>query len=316
MKVFLAGATGAVGRPLCRQLLEAGHEVVGTTRSPGKAKSLEALGVGPAIVDALDAEGVLAAVAEAAPEVVISQLTDLPTDMNDAEDKLSDNDRARVEGTRNLLAAARDSGVRQVIAQSLAFAYHPDGGDGPADEEDPLFLDAPEPFRSSAIKLDRMEREVIGTDELTGTVLRYGFFYGPGTWFAPDGSAVAELRRRRLPRVGSGGGMWSMCHVEDAASACVAAVERGAGGVFNVCDDRAVPTAELIPAMARAAGAPRPMRVPTFLARWIAGTYVVYLMTAVRGASNARAKRALGWEPSRPDPIEGLERALSAPAPD
>lgn len=315
MKIFLAGATGAVGKPLCRKLIDAGHEVVGTTRSPRKARTLESRGVEPAVLDVLDADAVSAAVRAAEPEVVISQLTDLPANMNDAEDKLADNDRARVEGTRNLLAAARASGARQLIAQSLAFAYHPSGGPGLASEDDPLYLDAPEPFRSSAVKLDRMEREVIGAEGPAGTVLRYGFFYGPGTWFAPDGSAVTELQKRRLPRVGSGEGAWSMCHVEDAASACLAAVERGVEGIFNVCDDRPVPSRELIPAMARAAGAPRPLWVPAFLARLIAGTYSVYLMTEIRGASNARAKGELGWEPSRPDPTEGLERALSGSDP-
>lgn len=314
MKVFIAGATGAVGRPLCRQLIERGHEVVGMTRSPDRADELEASGVNAVVADALDPDAVAAALASARPGAVASQLTDLPSEMIDAEQKYPDNDRARLEGTANLLAGARECGARRFIAQSLAFAYHPDGGPRPATENERLYADAPEPFGASARGLVRMESEVCEAEGIAGVVLRYGFFYGPGTWFAPGGSAIGELRKRRLPKVGSGDGLWSMCHVEDAAGACVAAVESDTSGVFNVCDDRPIRSAELIEAIARIAGTPRPLRVPAFLARWIAGEYTVYLMCDVRAASNEGIKRELGWKPSYPEPIEGLERVL-APAP-
>lgn len=305
MKVLVAGATGAIGRPLCAALSAGGHEVWGMTRSPEKAAGLERRGVRPLLADALDPAAVREAIERAAPEVVVSQLTDLPESMDEAESKLADNDRVRVEGTLNLLGAAEAVGAR-LIAQSIAFAYDPDG-EGLASEEDPLIADAPEPFGASRDALVRMEEAVVGAG---GTVLRYGFFYGPGTWFCAGGDAVSQLRKRRLPRVGGGEGVWSLLHIDDAVGATVAAVESGAVGIFNVCDDRPIPTREWIPAVAEAAGAPRPIRIPKLVARLIAGRYVVYLMCEVRGADNAKAKRELDWTPTRPDPLEGLQRIV------
>lgn len=306
MKVFVAGATGAIGRPLCRALVEAGHEVLGMTRSPERVEELERDGLQGVVADAFDAEAVREAVERAAPEVVVSQLTDLPQKMDEAEDKLADNDRARVEGTANLLAAARPVGAR-LIAQSIAFAYEPEG-EGLATEEDPLVADAPEPFDASVDALARMEHSVVAAG---GAILRYGFFYGPGTWMGDGGDAIEQLRKRRMPGIGSGDGIWSFLHIDDAAAATVAAVETDATGLFNICDDRPLPTSEWIPAMAEAAGAPRPFRIPKLLARLIAGHYVVYLMCEARGASNAKAKRELGWSPMYPDPLQGIREVLA-----
>ncbi|MGI8632218.1 MAG: NAD-dependent epimerase/dehydratase family protein [Solirubrobacterales bacterium] len=306
----MAGATGAVGRPLCAQLFDAGHEVVGLTRSAEKATGLASRGVEPVVADALDASAVAAAVADAQPEVVVSQLTDLPADFNAAGDRAAANDRVREQGTRNLLVAARASGARRIVAQSLGFAYRP-GGTGLATEDEPLYADGPSPLDATVRSLEVMESEVLGVQELGGVVLRYGFFYGPGSWYGKGGSAVHDLRRRRLPKVGAGEGVWSFCHVDDAASACVTAVEGTATGTFNICDDHPAAVAEWLPTLAHAAGAPPPLRAPALVARLVAGRYPAYLMTEVRGAANDRAKRELGWSPRWPDWRDGFREGLA-----
>lgn len=302
MRVFVAGATGAIGRPLCSRLAEAGHDVVGTTRSESKLGLLERLGVAGAVCDALDRAAMVEAVERARPDVAVSQLTDLPERMGEAEDHLEANDRARNEGTLNLLAGAERVGAR-TIAQSIAWIYDPDRP-GPAEEGEPVHPDPPAPFDASLERLLGMEGEVVAAG---GLVLRYGFLYGPGTWFAPDGDAVSQLRKRMLPRVGGGEGVWSFVHVEDAAAATVAAIEAPAvDGVLNVCDDEPIPSAEWLPLLAEASGAPKPLPAPRFLARWIAGRYAVALMCEIRGVDNARAERELGWEPSRRTVREGF----------
>ena len=309
MRVFLAGATGAIGRPLVRLLLAGGHEVTGMTRSPERADALRASGAEAVLADALDASAVTDAVAGARPDALIHQLTAIPARI-DPRKVIRDfelTDRLRTEGTAHLLAAAAGAGVQRVIAQGVAFAYAP----GPAGtvhrEQDPLNADPPAQFRRSAAALADLERQVLGAG---GTVLRYGYFYGPRTAIAPDGGIGAEVARRRMPIVGAGGGVWSFIHVEDAAAATVAALAAGRPGAFNIVDDEPAPVREWLPALAAALGAPPPRRVPALIARPLAGSYGVMTMTRAQGASNARAKDELGWAPSIASWREGFRTRL------
>ncbi|HEX4563938.1 MAG TPA: NAD(P)-dependent oxidoreductase [Solirubrobacteraceae bacterium] len=311
MKVLVAGATGVIGRRLVPQLLAGGHEVTALARSRQSARAAEALGARPVQADALDAEATMSAVGEAAPEVLIHQLTSLPRriDPRHIERDFVFNDRLRSEGTRHLVAAAQASGTRRVIAQSIAFMYAPGPPGTIHPESDPLLSDeqAPQSFRRSARAVRELESAVLAAD---GVVLRYGYFYGPGSAIAPDGSAGEDVARRRLPVVGGGGGVWSFVHVDDAASATVAALERGRPGAYNVVDDEPARVSEWLPAFADAVGAPKPWRAPAFLARLAAGSYGVATMTRAQGASNELAKAELGWAPAHPSWREGFRSAL------
>ncbi len=309
MRVFLAGATGVIGRRLVPALLASGHEVTAMCRSAERAEQARAAGAEAAIADALDASAVAEAVAQARPDAVVNQLTALPKriDPRHIERDFERNDRLRSEGSRILAGAARGAGVPRLIAQSIAFMYEPGPNGAIHSEEDPLVLDPPASFARTANAVKTLEQTTL---DAGGTVLRYGYFYGPGSAIAPDGSIVADLRRRRMPVVGSGAGVWSFVHVDDAAAATVLAL--GAPpGVYNVVDDDPAPVAEWLPALAQAAGAPRPMRVPAFLARLAAGEYGVAVMTGAQGASNERARSELAWEPGRRSWREGFAAALS-----
>jgi 2-alkyl-3-oxoalkanoate reductase len=295
--VFVAGASGAIGRPLVPMLVQAGHEVTGTTRSDQRAEAIRAAGATPAVVDALDAEALRQAVEQAAPEVIVHQLTALPHRFEPRRKDLYDaTNRIRREGTSNLLDAARAAGARRFLCQSIAFAYRPGARPEVMDEETPLALGAPPPFGEGVRAIDEMERAVLGAENLEGLVLRYGWFYGPGTFFAEDGSTAADVRRRRFPIIGKGAGLFSYVHVDDAAAATVAAVERGAPGVYNVVDDEPAAMRDWLPAYAEAIGARPPRRVPVWLARLIAGRMAAGIEVQP-GASNAKAKRELGWQP-------------------
>ena len=309
MRVFVAGATGAIGRPLTRALLAAGHEVTGTTRSEERAEGIRAAGARAAVCDALNPAALERAVVEAAPEVVVHQLTALPHRFNPRNRRLYDaTNRLRSEGTRNLIAAAQVAGVRRLACQSIAFAYRPGARAEVKDEEAPLFVDAPPPFGESIRVIETMEREVLGAEGIDGVVLRYGWFYGPGTFYAEDGSMANDVRKRRFPVIGEGAGLFSFVHVDDAASATVAAVERGAPGIYNVVDDEPVPHREWLPEYARALGAKRPRRVPVWLARLVAGRIAAYA-NRQPGASNAKARRELGWAPHWESWREGFHAA-------
>jgi nucleoside-diphosphate-sugar epimerase len=297
MRVFVAGAAGAVGRPLVAQLVAAGHEVTGSTRSQQRAEAIRTAGATPAVVDALDADALREALERAAPEVVVHELTSLPDRFDPRKaDIYAATNRVRSEGTRNLLAASRAAGARRFVCQSIAFAYAPRSKPEVLDEDAPLAMDAPPPFGEGVRVVDEMERAVLGAEGLEGLVLRYGWFYGPGTYFGEDGSMTADVRKRRFPVIGSGAGLWSFIHVDDAAGATVAAVERGAAGLYNVVDDEPGAMRDWIPAFAQAVGARPPRRVPVWLARLIAGRMAT-MVNVQPGASNAKAKRELGWEP-------------------
>jgi 2-alkyl-3-oxoalkanoate reductase len=297
MRVFVAGASGAIGRSLVPRLVAAGHEVTGTTRSEQRAEAIRAAGATPAVVDALDAQALRREVEHAAPEVVVHELTALPDRFDPRQSDIYDaTNRVRGEGTRNLLDAARIAGARRFVCQSIAFSYAPGPRPEVMDEDAPLNLAAPPPFSEAIHAIAEMERTVLEGGGLQALVLRYGWLYGPGTYFAEDGSTAQDVRRRRFPVIGSGAGLFSFIHVDDAAQATVAAVERGGPGVYNVVDDEPAAMRDWVPVYAEAIGARRPRRVPVWLARLIAGK-MASEVNRQPGASNAKAKRELGWEP-------------------
>jgi nucleoside-diphosphate-sugar epimerase len=304
MRVFVAGATGVIGAPLVDQLLEAGHAVTAMTRSDLRAAQLDEAGAEPVVCDVFDADGVRAALAAASPEVVVHQLTSLPPrlDWGDVH-VFDDNNRVRTEGTRNLVAAALATGARRVVAQSIAFAYAPVGG--PVKDEDAaLFTDAPAPFGGVVAALVEHERRVTGTPGIEGLVLRYGLLYGHGTWHDRRGSTAADIVAGRVPLVEGATGMYSWLHVDDAASAAVAALERGAPGIYNVVDDEPAPQPEWLPALAQALGADPPPAAA-------APAPPEALEMSLRGASNAKAKRELGWRPRYASWREGFAASLA-----
>jgi nucleoside-diphosphate-sugar epimerase len=319
MKVFVAGATGAIGRALVPQLVARRHEVVGMTRSASKQDLVRSLGARPVVADALDPGAVAQAVASAEPEVIVHQLTALsgPMSMRDARhpERFSGaimTNRLRTEATDHLLAAGRAVGAQRFVAQSIA-AFRFAGTGGPVQtEDDPLDPDPPAALRTGQAAILYLERAVTTIEWGEGLALRYGGFYGPGTGIslAPDAVMAAPIRKRRFPIVGDGGGVWSHIHIEDAAGATEVAVERGRPGVYNVVDDDPAPVREWLPVLASALGAKPPRRVPRWLARLLAGEAATVMMTEVKGASNAKAKRELGWEPRyaswRQGFVEGL----------
>jgi 2-alkyl-3-oxoalkanoate reductase len=315
MRVFLAGASGAIGRPLVPRLLAAGHEVTGMTRSEEGAERIRTAGARAAVVDVFDREALRAAVGESGAEVVIHELTALPERMSFRDKQLyTATNRVRGEGTRNLMEAARAAGARRFVCQSVAFLYEPAGGFVKT-EEDATIRDAPAPFGDGIRALLQMERTVTSAEDLEGLVLRYGFFYGPGTHYGADGMYASEVRRRRLPVVGAGTGVTSFIHIEDAADATVAAVSRGAPGIYNITDDEPAPMHDWVPVYAAAAGAKPPRRVPVWLARLVAGKPVASFALELRGASNEKAKRELGWEPAHPSWRTGFAESMGGQPP-
>jgi nucleoside-diphosphate-sugar epimerase len=313
MRVFLAGATGAIGTQLVPMLLDGGHQVTALARSAEKAQALQAAGCETAVADALDGDAVADAVAQARPEAVIHQLTAIPArlDPRKIERDFELTDRLRTEGTCHLVAAAQAAGASRILAQSIAFAYAP----GPVGtvhvESDPLLSDPPGQFRRSAQAIVELERRVL---EAGGLVLRYGYYYGPGTSISREGSLGREVARRRLPIVGGGTGVWSFIHIEDAARATVAALTRGTTGAYNIVDDEPARVSEWIPALAAALDAKPPLRLPAWLARPLAGEYGVMTMTRAQGASNAKAKAELGWTPRFASWRKGFRRGIGGQA--
>ncbi len=305
MRVFVAGATGAIGRALLPQLMAAGHEPIAMTRSPEKADTLRTRGIETFVCDAYDAPGLVRVVTDARADQIVHLLTDLPAEINMRrfERELESTGRLRREGTRNLLAAARAAGVVRIVGESIAFAYA-SKGDLVKDEDAPLAT-ATLPFVVEP--LAELERQLL---DAGGIVLRYGQLYGPGTSFTKDGSWATGLRRRRLPIVGAGSGLFSFVHVDDAASATVAALEHRGPATYNVVDDEPAPIREWIPFYTRTVGAPSPWHVPAWIGRLAAGAIAVDMMNELRGASNARIKRELGWQPKYASWREGFQTAL------
>ena len=307
MRVFVAGATGAIGRQLVPRLVAAGHEVHGMTRSESKQGMLDELGAVPVVADALDREQVAEAVGRARPDVIVHQLTALSGVERYTERDAAPTNRLRTEGTDHLLSAGQAVGVRRFVAQGVAGygAYARSGGPVKS-EEDPLDPAPVRQMRETLAAIRHLEEAVLGARWTEGIVLRYGAFYGPGTSLASGEEQFELVRRRKFPLVGDGGGVWSFIHVADAAQATVAAVEHGSNGVYNVVDDDPAPVAEWLPALAQTLGAKKPMRVPRLIGRLFAGEPGVVMMTEIRGASNAKAKRELAWRPAHPSWRQGL----------
>jgi nucleoside-diphosphate-sugar epimerase len=311
MRVFVAGATGTIGKQLVPRLVEAGHEVHGMTRSESKQAMLYELGAVPVVADALDPDQVAEAVARARPDVIVHQLTAIGAiDIRHFDRDFALTNRLRTEGTDHLLSAGQAMGVRRFVAQGVAGygAYARTGGPMKS-EEDPLDPTPAREMRQTLVAIRHLEEAVLGAEWTEGIVLRYGVFYGPGTSLAPGAEQFELVRRRRFPLVGDGGGVWSFIHVADAAAATVAAVERGTRGVYNVVDDDPAPVAVWLPALAQTLGAKKPMRVPRFIGRLFAGEAGVVMMTELRGASNAKAKRELTWRPAHPSWRQGFAAA-------
>jgi nucleoside-diphosphate-sugar epimerase len=314
MKVLVAGAAGAIGKQLVPKLVANGHDVVGITRSPAKRDALRALGARPVIADALDADEVMRAVQDAEPDVIVHQLTALAgsLDLRHFDRSFALTSRLRTEGTDNLLRAARDIGLRRFVAQSYAGWPFERTGGAVKTEDDPLDPTPAAPMRQALAAIRYLEQAVTGAQWTEGIALRYGGFYGPGTSFSAGGESTEMLRKRKFPLVGDGAGVWSFVHIEDAADATVAAVERGRRGVYNIVDDDPAPVAEWLPVAAEAAGAKPPRHVPRWLGRVVAGEAAAVMMTEVRGASNAKAKTQLGWQPRHASWRAGFEEAVAA----
>jgi nucleoside-diphosphate-sugar epimerase len=311
MRVFVAGATGAIGKQLVPRLVEAGHEVHGMTRSESKQAMLHELGAVPVVADALDPDQVAEAVGRARPEVIVHQLTAIgAVDMRHFDRDFALTNRLRTEGTDHLLSAGQAVGVRRFVAQGVGgYGTYARTGGPVKTEEDPRDPTPAREMRETLAAIRHLEEAVLGARWTEGLVLRYGVFYGPGTSLAPGAEQFELVRRRKFPLVGDGGGVWSFIHVADAAEATVAAVERGSRGAYNVVDDDPAPVAKWLPALAQELGAKKPMRLPRFIGRLFAGEAGVVMMTDVRGASNAKAKRELGWRPAHPSWRDGFAAA-------
>jgi nucleoside-diphosphate-sugar epimerase len=313
MRVFVAGATGALGKQLVPMLVANGHDVVGMTRTEAKRDQLRSLRAQPVVADALDADAVGRAVGEAEPDVIVHELTAIPPaiDMRRFDREFALTNRLRTEGTDHLLSAGRAVGVTRFVAQSNAVMYARTGG--PIKREDAPLDDAPPPaMRQGLAALRHLEAAVMGAQWTEGVVLRYGWFYGPGTSIALDplGSQIELVRKRRLPIVGGGTGVWSFIHIEHAATATVAAVEGGPAGIYNVVDDEPARVSEWAPVLAAVVGAKRPLRVPRWVGRLAAGEWAVTAMTEIRGGANDKAKHELDWRLRYPSWRQGFAEGL------
>jgi nucleoside-diphosphate-sugar epimerase len=311
MKIFLAGATGAAGQALIPLLTSHGHTVTGTTRSPSKMDLLRGLGAEPVVVDGLDRDGIRAAVATTRPDAIIHEMTALggDLDLRRFERSFAATNRLRTEGTDHLLEAARETGVEHFIAQSYAAWPYIRTGGPVKTEDDPLDPDPPKQVRTTLAAIRHLESAVTGAG---GIALRYGGFYGPGTSLAldPPGEQTQMVRRRRFPIVGNGAGVWSLVHIRDAAAATFAAIDQGEPGVYNVVDDDPAPVTVFLPELAKDIGAKPPRHLPRWLGRLAGGEAAVIMMTDIRGASNAKAKRQLGWQLQYPSWRLGFKDGL------
>jgi len=312
MRIFVAGASGAVGKHLIPLLREAGHVVIGTTRSAEKAEYLRAQGVQAEILDALDRRATVSAVMRARPDAIVHQLTAISAKLNlrrfDREFALTN--RLRTEGTDNLLAAARAAGVRRVVAQSFAGWIYERAGGSVKTEDDPLDPEPPAAFRRTLDAIRYLEATLHAAEPIETIALRYGWFYGPATSICRGGALLDAIRRRQLPLVGSGTGIWSFIHIADAAAATAAAVERGVPGIYNVADDEPAPVREWLPFLADAIRERPPRHLPSWLARMLIGHHGIVLMNEIRGCSNRKVKAALDWRPRYPSWRTGFIEGL------
>jgi nucleoside-diphosphate-sugar epimerase len=313
MKIFIAGASGAVGRRLLPMLARRGHSVVATTRSAQRVTELRTLGAEPVVVDAFDRAAVVRAIESARPEVVVHQLTALAhaKSLKHFDREFAATNRLRTEGTDNLLAGARAAGVQRFIAQSFTGWTNPREGSRVKNEDDPLDPHPPHTMQQTLDAIRYLERAVSEASGVHAIVLRYGYLYGPGTSFAPGGDILEAVRSRRFPIVGSGAGVWSFVHVDDIAMATVIAAESAPSGLYNVVDDEPAEAGTWLPELARVVGAKPPRHVPVWLARLMIGDAGVALMTQSRGSSNVKIKRAFAWQPLYRTWRDGFRRGLS-----
>jgi nucleoside-diphosphate-sugar epimerase len=312
MKIFIAGATGAVGRPLVSACIKAGHSVIGLTRTPVKADLIRAMGAEPAVADGLDASAISAVMASARPDAVIHEMTSLAgtTDLRNFDRTFAGSNRLRTRGTDILLAAARESGVRRFIAQSYCGWPYARGGEAIKTEADALDPDPPAELRATLEAIRYVEKTVTGSANPEGIVLRYGSFYGPGTGMM-ERAMLDQIRKRRTPLIGDGAGWWSFVHVEDAAAATLQALEHGKpGSIYNIVDDDPAQVREWLPALAEIVGAKRPFHLPAWIARIVAGEHLVTMMTQVRAGSNRKARTEFGWQPRHPSWREGFSEII------
>ena len=315
MKVFVAGATGAVGRPLVSALIAAGHSVVGLTRTAANAEVVKRMGAAPVIADGLDAAAIHTAIGASQPDAIIHEMTDLAgaSDLRRFDRTFASSNELRTRGTDILLAAAREYGVKRFIAQSYCGWNYARVGGPIKTETDALDADPPAEFRAALKAIKHLEQAVTGSSNPQGIVLRYGSFYGPGTGMLSR-VMVEQLRRRRVPLIGDGAGWWSFVHVDDAAAATVKALERGKpGSIYNITDDEPAQVREWLPALANMLGAARPFRLPAWIARIVAGEHLVLMMTQARAGSNAKARAELGWMPAHSSWREGFSEIARQP---
>jgi nucleoside-diphosphate-sugar epimerase len=312
MRVFVAGATGAVGSRLIPLLVSAGHSVLGLTRTPGKAEAIRRAGADVAVVDALDGVAIRQAVIKAKPDVIVHEMTALSgvSHLRRFDRIFTLTNRLRTEGLDHLLAAAKQAGTRRVVAQSFGGWPFARTGGPVKTENDPLDPEPPKQLRRTLDAIRYLESKTTGAFDGEGVVLRYGAFYGPETGML-DRSMIDQLRRRRVPLIGDANGWWSFLHIDDAAAATAIAIERGAAGIYNIVDDEPAPVREWLPALAALVGAKPPLRVPKWLARLIAGEHIVTMMTETRAASNAKAKRDLSWRPVHASWRQGFAEVLA-----
>jgi nucleoside-diphosphate-sugar epimerase len=312
MRVFLAGATGAIGQRLVPLLVDAGHEVVGSTRTPSKVDGLRLNGAIPVVLDGHDKYAVRQAVLDAQPEVVVHQMTALggSLDMRRFADSFAQTNRLRTDTTEYLMEAAIEAGAQRFVAQSFAGWPNEQRGGPIKNEDDPINTDPPPEVRETLAAILHLEALTTGTSGIDGLALRYGGFYGPGQALGKGGAMFDAVSARQVPIVGRGTGVWSFVHIDDAATATALAVDRGVPGIYNIVDDDPAPVSEWLPYLAEVLGARPPRGVPVWLARLFVGEPLVSMMTKLRGSSNAKAKRELGWEPEYPSWRVGFREGL------
>lgn len=317
MKILVAGATGAVGRRLVPLLVAAGHHVIATTRTPDKLSGLRTKGADPIVMDGLDSQAVMKTVVSSRPDVIVNQMTALASmrSLKRFDDEFALTNRLRTEGTGHLVAAATVSGVRKIVAQSYTGWSNQRQGGRIKTEADPLDSDPPSRMTRTLDAIQTLEHIVLHAAGLDGIAVRYGSLYGPGTSISCKGEIVEMIRQRKFPLIGNGAGVWSFIHVDDAAHATQLAIERGSPGLYNIVDDDPAEVSEWLPALARAVGAKPPLRLPAWIGRFAIGESGVAMMTKIRGSSNAKAKRALGWQPEYASWRDGFRRGLSAELP-
>lgn len=317
MRIFIAGATGALGRRLTPLLVRDGHHVTGTTRTTGKIGQLHAMGAEAVVLDALDRDAVITAVTAARPDVVVHQLTALskPMNLRKFDQSFAQTNRLRTEGTDNLLAAAQAAGAQRFIAQSYTGWLNERTGGPVKTEDDPLDAHPTAVSRTTISALRHLERAVITARDIDALALRYANLYGPGTSMGVGGDVLEMVRKRQMPVAGGGTGVWSFLHIDDAARATAIAIERGAPGLYNIADDDPAPVHEWLPYLAEVIGAKPPLRVPAWIVKAVLGEHGVSLMTTVRGSSNAKARRELDWQPYYRSWRQGFRDGLGKSSP-